>query len=350
MAIIYSYPTVDPVREDLILGTDVSSSNKATKNFTIQSIIDLVTVATGDLQTVLALGNVATGFDIDLTNSSFIGGGFRTTGGIVISGTTGIGFTNLTSTAFTGTIATAAQPNITSLGSLTALVLDGPISGTNLITSSNLAGAQNDNVVSTLAIKTYVDNQVGLFDTLAEVLANGNTTGGTSIVVSAADNITFTDTSKALFGNSQDLEINNDGIDSFITDLSTGDLRLRSDDAVKIQASTGGNTLATFTKSAGVDLYFNNVKKLETLVGGAKVSGAFEATGIGTLNGIVNTNSYTDSTGDTGTAGQVLSSTGVSGTNWIDDPNPTPYSWLVEADGGTGSPCLLYTSPSPRDS
>ena len=67
MAIIYSYPTVDPVREDLILGTDVSSSNKATKNFTIQSIIDLVTVATGDLQTVLALGNVATGFDIDLT-------------------------------------------------------------------------------------------------------------------------------------------------------------------------------------------------------------------------------------------------------------------------------------------
>jgi hypothetical protein len=112
MAIIYSYPTVDPVREDLVLGTDVSSSNKATKNFTIQSIIDLVTVATGDLQTVLALGNVATGFDINLTNSSFIGGGFRTTGGIIISGTTGVGFTNIDSTSFTGTIATAAQPNI----------------------------------------------------------------------------------------------------------------------------------------------------------------------------------------------------------------------------------------------
>ena len=28
----------------------------------------------------------------------------------------------------------------------------------------------------------------------------------------------------------------------------------------------------------------------------------------------------------------------LSGTNWIDDPNPTPYSWLVEADSGTGSP------------
>ncbi len=326
MAIIYSYPTVDPVREDLILGTDVSSSNKATKNFTIQSIIDLVTVATGDLQTVLALGNVATGFDIDLTNSSFIGGGFRTTGGIVISGTTGIGFTNLTSTAFTGTIATATQPNITSLGALTALVLDGPISGTNLITSSNLTGAANDNVVSTLAIKTYVDNQVGLFDTLAEVLANGNTTGGTSIVVSAADNITFTDTSKALFGNSQDLEINNDGIDSFITDLSTGDLRLRSDNAVKIQASTGGNTLATFTKGAGVDLYFNNDKKLETLVGGAKVTGAFEATTTGTFIGLLNTGTYTATNG-IGTAGQILSSTG-TGTSWVTE---VPlYNWSLE--------------------
>ena len=326
MAIIYSYPTVDPVREDLVLGTDVSSSNKATKNFTIQSIIDLVTVATGDLQTVLALGNVATGFDINLTNSSFIGGGFRSVGGIIISGTTGIGFTNIDSTSFTGTIATAAQPNITSLGSLTALVIDGPISGTNLITSTVLAGALDNNVASTLAIKTYVDDQVGLFDTLAEVLANGNTTGGTSIVVSATDNITFTDDSKALFGSGQDLEINNDGIDSFITDLSTGDLRLRSDDAVKIQASTGGNTLATFTKGAGVDLYFNNDKKLETLVGGAKVTGAFEATTTGTFVGLLNTGTYTATNG-IGTAGQILSSTG-TGTSWVTE---VPlYNWSLE--------------------
>ena len=37
-------------------------------------------------------------------------------------------------------------------------------------------------------------------ETLAEVLVNGNTTGGTDIAVSAGDDITFTDTSKALFG------------------------------------------------------------------------------------------------------------------------------------------------------
>ena len=207
MAIIYSYPTVTPERTDLILGTDVSVPGKPTKNFTIQSVIDLVTVATGDLQTVLDLGFTAVGKDIDLTNNTFRGGGFITTTGGTISGTVASGFTNVTSTAFTGTLATAAQPNVTSLGSLTALVIDGPISGTNLITSTALAGALNNNVASTLAIKTYVDNKVGLFDTLAEVLANGNTTGGTDISVNGTDNILLGDNNKIKLGTDQDLEI-----------------------------------------------------------------------------------------------------------------------------------------------
>jgi hypothetical protein len=40
------------------------------------------------------------------------------------------------------------------------------------------------------AIKTYVDAQVGASDTLAEVLAIGNTTGSTNIIVSASQSIT----------------------------------------------------------------------------------------------------------------------------------------------------------------
>ena len=42
MAIIYSYPTVAPTSDDLVLGTDVNASGKPTKNFTIQSIVDIV--------------------------------------------------------------------------------------------------------------------------------------------------------------------------------------------------------------------------------------------------------------------------------------------------------------------
>ena len=333
MAIIYSYPTVTPEKTDLVLGTDVSVPGKPTKNFTVQSIIDLVTTATGDLQFVLNLGNTATGVDINLTNNSFRGGGFVTTAGATVSGTTGTGFTNVTSTEFTGTIATAAQPNITSLGDLSSLVVNGPISGTGLITNSNLTGAQNDNVVSTLAIKTYVDNKVGLYDTLQEVLANGNTTGGTDIVVSAGDDITFTDTSKILMGTTavDNFEIYSDSANSIVIDRSPGALKLQTS---LLSVRDEADTTQTISASAvgAVELYHAGDKKIETLAGGAKVTGAFEATTSGTFASLVNTGTYSDSSGDVGTAGQILSSTG-SGTNWVTE---LPlYTWSYE---GTSIP------------
>jgi hypothetical protein len=330
MAIIYSYPTVTPERTDLILGTDVSVPGKPTKNFTIQSVIDLVTIATGDLQTVLDLGFTAVGKDINLTNNTFRGGGFITTTGGTISGTVASGFTNVISTAFTGTLATAAQPNITSLGSLTALVIDGPISGTNLITSTALAGALNNNVASTLAIKTYVDNKVGLFDTLAEVLANGNTTGGTDISVNGTDNILLGDNNKIKLGTGSDLEIYHTGTESRISDVGTGSLILQSSD---VFLRTNGNENALQANAnAGVKLFYDAALKFETLSGGAKVTGAFEASTSGTFASLINTGSYSDSSGDVGTTGQILSSTG-SGTNWVTE---VPlYNWSLE---GTAIP------------
>ena len=333
MAIIYSYPTVTPEKTDLVLGTDVSVPGKPTKNFTVQSIIDLVTTATGDLQFVLNLGNTATGVDINLTNNSFRGGGFVTVGGATVSGTTGTGFTNITSTEFTGTIATPAQPNITSLGTLSALVISGPISGTGLITNSNLTGAQNDNVVSTLAIKTYVDNKVGLYDTLQEVLANGNTTSGSDIVVSAGDDVTFTNTSKILMGTTaaDNFEIYSDSANSIVIDRSPGALKLQTS---LLSVRDEADTTQTISASAAgaVELYHAGDKKIETLTGGAKVTGAFQATTSGTFASLVNTGTYTDSSGDVGTAGQLLSSTG-SGTNWVTE---LPlYNWSYE---GTNIP------------
>ena len=333
MAIIYSYPTVTPERTDLILGTDVSVPGKPTKNFTIQSVIDLVTIATGDLQFVLDLGFTAIGKDINLTNNTFRGGGFVTTSGGTITGTTASGFTNVTSTAFTGTIATPAQPNITSLGTLSALVISGPISGTGLITNSNLTGAQNDNVVSTLAIKTYVYNKVGLYDTLAEVLGQGNVTGGTDIAVSAGDDITFTDTSKILMGTTpaDNLEIYSDSANSIVIDRSPGALKLQTS-LLSVRNEADTTQTISATAAGGVELYHVGAKKIETLTGGAKVTGAFEATTSGTFASLINTGSYSDSSGDVGTAGQILSSTG-SGTNWVTE---VPlYSWSLE---GTAIP------------
>jgi len=46
MSIIYSYPTIQPTVDDLLIGTDTSDDN-ATKSFTIQSLVSLINAAAG---------------------------------------------------------------------------------------------------------------------------------------------------------------------------------------------------------------------------------------------------------------------------------------------------------------
>jgi fibronectin-binding autotransporter adhesin len=54
-------------------------------------------------------------------------------------------------------------------------------------------------------------------DTLPEVLAKGNTTGGTDLAVSAGDDITLADNSKVIFGAGSDLSIYSDGATGQVT-------------------------------------------------------------------------------------------------------------------------------------
>jgi len=280
MAIIFSYPVVIPTADDYVLGTDVTAADKPTKNFTVQSIIDLVTTATGDLQTVLDLGNTAVGKDINITNNTFRGDGLITAGGASITGQIGLGFTDFTSTRLTGTIQTAAQPNITSLGNLTALVIDGAISGTNVITSTTLVGASNTNIASTLAIKTYVDTQVGLSDTLSEVLANGNTTGATKIEVdNTGSGIDFIDDAKLRLGTGDDFEMYHAAADNntYLKETGAGSLELWAS-TTTLKNAGGTETLLTATDGGSVDLYYNNTKTFETTADGVQI-----ATGVLTI-------------------------------------------------------------------
>ena len=135
-------------------------------------------------------------------------------------------------------------------------------------------------------------------ETLTEVLSNGNTTGGTDIAVSAADDITFTDTSKALFGTGADLQIYHDGSNSHI-DNSTGYLMMRSDTAIYLRSSTGNEQYITCSKGAQVELYYNDSKKFETTNTGVTVTGNVSASrgffNAGTTN-VVATFTSTDGT------------------------------------------------------
>ena len=158
MAIIYSYPIVDPSANDLVLGSDVDSAGKPTKNFTVQSIIDLVTVTGNDLQAVLNNGNTATGKDINITSNNFRGGGFITTGNATISGTTASSFTSITSTDFTGNITGIVKAGSSIESTVTGVTQNQGDNSTKLATTAYVDGKVDTSVLQ------YLGDSTGPFD------------------------------------------------------------------------------------------------------------------------------------------------------------------------------------------
>jgi hypothetical protein len=158
MAIIYSYPVVQPTTDDLVLGTDATDASKPTKNFTVQSIIDLVTVSGNDLQAVLNNGNVATGRDINLTNNNFRGGSFITTGNATITGTIGSGFTQITADDFTGNLTGIVKAGSSIESTVTGVTQSQGDNSTKLATTAYVDGKVDPSVLQ------YLGDSTGPFD------------------------------------------------------------------------------------------------------------------------------------------------------------------------------------------
>ena len=77
--------------------------------------------------------------------------------------------------------------------STTSLQLGTSTTVTAVLDEDNMASNSATSLATQQSIKAYVDAQVGSFDTLAEVLANGNTTGSTDIEVTSAQKVQFRD-------------------------------------------------------------------------------------------------------------------------------------------------------------
>jgi hypothetical protein len=120
----------------------------------------------------------------------------------------------------------------TSLNIASSTTVDG------ILDEDDMASNSATKLATQQSIKAYVDAQVGTVDTLAEILANGNTTGGTDIVVSVDDVISLDNGTNAL--------------PSLTTtgDLNTG-LYFPAADEVGI---TTGGTQRVKVDSTGVDI------------------------------------------------------------------------------------------------
>jgi hypothetical protein len=169
----------------------------------------------------------------------------------------------------------------------------------------------SDNVVKFANLSQL--NTSNFHPTLAQVLAKGNTTGGTDLAVSAGDDITFTDSSKALFGASGDLQIYHDSSNSYIADGGTGNLSICGTQ-VYILNPAGSEYKARFLTDGAVELYYDNSKKIETTTDGIKITG-----------GIQDVNS------SLGSSGQYLTSTGTA-IDWITLPTSDNYQYWTATD------------------
>ncbi len=165
---------------------------------------------------------------------------------------------------------------------ITALSFSTGASVTSILDEDNLGSDSATALATQQSIKAYVDSQIGSVDTLAEILLNGNTTGGTDIA--------FGDNDKATFGNS-DLEIYHDGSHSYIDDAGVGDLVLRGNNQVLIRDKATNDVMVNCRSGQFVKLYYNNAEKLATTSTGIDVTGEVESdtahfgtgTGTGTI-------------------------------------------------------------------
>jgi len=275
------------------------------------SVIGGTTPAAGTFTTLTAntsiVGTLSTAAQTNITSVGALDGGSITSGfGAIDTGSSNITTTGTVSgSTLTGTLSTAAQTNITSVGALDGgsitsgfgsidngssaitttgtvsfgTLSDGSINIANFIDDDTFGTASATTVATSESIKAYVDSQVGTVDTLAEILANGNTTGGSNIV--------FGDSSGASddrlqFGASQDLSIYHDGSDSYIADLGDGVLKIGGAAQIEIQNNTFTENMAVFKKNGAVELYYDNEEKLATTSSGIDVTGVITTDGLTT--------------------------------------------------------------------
>ena len=167
----------------------------------------------------------------------------------------------------------------------------GTVTITDFIDDDSFATASAANVPTAESVKSYVDAQVGGQDTLAEILAVGNTTGGTDLSVSAADDLLLTDSSKIIASNGltgadkRELQIYVDGTANGISKIiAQGQyLGISAENHVQLGGSSGFpivkatvDTASLYHGNGAVD----NEVKLATTATGIDVTGTVTADGV----------------------------------------------------------------------
>jgi len=263
--------------------------------------IDLAGVNTAGNQNTS--GNAATA--TALATARNIGGvSFDGTGNINLPGVNTSGNQDTSGNAATattaGTVTTAAQPNITSLGTLTTLTVDDiTINGSAISDSGDfyidvggdinldadggnirlLDGGTQFGKLTNSSSDFVISSSVNDKDIKFAGADNGADITALILDMSDAGSATFNhdiklgDNGKAIFGAGSDLQMYHDGTHSYITDVGTGDLKITSNGNGVAINKNSSEVMATFSTDGAVSLYYDNSKKFETTSTGATTHG-----------------------------------------------------------------------------
>ena len=247
-----------------------------------------------------------------------------------------VGTLNQDTTGTAATVTGAAQSAITSLGTLTTLTVDNlNLNGSTLTASGDLvvdaaadinldAGGGDwrlkDDGTTICTISNVSGDLQLLLGTADKDFKFQGTDGSSQITalkldMSAAgraifnagasfqDHVYLADSDKLILGGGDDLQIYHDGSNSYIDEVGTGILYIRSND-VRLMKADGSETMLQADDDGAVNLFHNNAVKLQTESGGVHITGYLDADNFKVA-------------GAQGSDGQVLTSTG-SGVAWED--------------------------------
>jgi len=156
------------------------------------------------------------------------------------------------------------------------------VTADKILDEDNMSSNSATAIATQQSIKAYVDSQVGTVDTLAEILANGNTTGSTDIEVTTAQKVQFRDA--AIYINSSadgQLDIVADGevqIATALVDIN-GNLDVSGTTNISGSTSFTKNAIASVAIS-GVARSSNTVTVTTSAVHGLSVSDVVNLNGV----------------------------------------------------------------------
>ena len=119
------------------------------------------------------------------------------------------------------------------------------------------------------------------FTKILELNQDGNSTFGGNILLGDGD----VSGNYAGFGNNADLKIFHNGGHSIIREVGTGNLYLQSDQNVILSKDSSTEFMVRGIADGAVELYYDNVKKLETTTDGVDIVGTLNLTGTTFISG-----------------------------------------------------------------